>query len=72
MSTVEDKCVDMQWRNMRERLIFTGISESEPQYDMRGRIVPEDCEMVIKRFLRREMNVTKDIEFNRVHRLGRF
>ena len=72
MTTVEDKCVDMQWRNMRENLIFTGIRESELQYDMRGKIVPEDCETIIKRFLRNEMNVSNDIEFDRVHRLGKF
>ena len=72
VSTVEDKCVDIQWRNMRENLIFTGIQESEPQYDMRGKIMPEDCETIIKQFLSREMYVTKDIEFDRVHRLGKF
>ena len=72
VSTVEDKVVDVQWRNMRENLIFTGIPESERQYDGYGRIKPEDCKSVIKEFLRSEMFISRDIQFDRVHRLGKF
>ena len=39
---------------------------------MRGEIGPEDCETIIKRFLRNEMNVSNDSNFDRVHRLGKF
>lgn len=62
-----EKLVDIQWRSMRENLIFYGIPESE--VDQRA---PENCELIIKNFIRMEMNIDKDIQFDRVHRLGRY
>lgn len=52
---------------MRENLIFTGIPESEVR---RGE--QENCEAIIREFLKSEMNITPDIQFDRVHRLGRY
>ena len=65
--TNDEKMVDLQWRNMRENLIFSGIPESQL-----GRGEYEDCESLIKCFIREQMRVTKEIEFDRAHRIGRF
>ena len=61
-ATNDEKMVDLQWRNMRENLIFSGIPESQL-----GRSEYEDCESLIKCFIREQMRVTKEIEFDRVH-----
>ena len=62
-----DKLIDLQWRSMRENLIFSGISEPKLP---RGQ--PENVEMSLRNFLRLEMGITDDIPFDRVHRLGKF
>ena len=46
-ATNDEKMVDLQWRNMRENLIFSGIPESQL-----GRGEYEDCESLIKCFIR--------------------
>ena len=61
-----EKIIDVRWRSMRENLIFHGIPESESHQ------ATENCEMIIKNFIRMEMNISKDIPFDRVHRLGRY
>ena len=66
-SQTEEKLIDIQWRTMRENLIFSGIPESDVR---RGE--QEDCEELIKEFLRSEMRITMEIKFDRVHRLGRY
>ena len=48
------------------------IQESVRQYDGYGRIEPEDCESVIKEFLRSEMFIRRDIQFDCVHRFCKF
>lgn len=63
----EEKLTDLQWRGMRENLIFTGIKEPNLP---RGEY--EHTEATLKTFLRDEMNIEKDIAFDRVHRLGKF
>ena len=60
----EDKLIDIQWRSMRENLIFTGIDEPEG--------VTENVELTLKAFLRDGMKIERPIEFDRVHRLGRY
>lgn len=66
-SSVEEKVLDLQCRSMRENLLFTGIPESE-SIDAGDR---EDSESVLRDFLCNKMNITDDIKFDRVHRLGR-
>ena len=61
----DDKIVDVQWRSMRDNLVFTGINEPNLP---RGEI--ENCETVIKNFLRYDMRIQKEIHFDRVHHLG--
>ena len=63
----EKKLIDLQWRGMRENLIFTGIKETNVP---RGEY--ENTEATLKTVLRDEMNIEIDIAFDRVHRLGTF
>ena len=62
-----NRLVDIQWRSMRQNLIFTGINKL---YLHRGQ--NEDCESTLVHFLRTEMHISFDIRFHRVHRPGRF
>lgn len=63
----DDKLMDVQWRSMRENLIFSGIPETELR---RGE--HENCESLVKEFIRNQMRIEREIEFDRVHRLGRY
>ena len=58
----EEKITDVQWRSMRENLIFTGIEET------RGS--SENTESTLRGFLSSKMNINEPIPFDRVHRLG--
>ena len=61
----DDKIVEVQWRSMRDNLVFTGINESNmPKGET------ENCEIIIKTFLRNEMRIEREIHFDRVYRLG--
>ncbi|MEW8545700.1 MAG: hypothetical protein AB2693_19435, partial [Candidatus Thiodiazotropha sp.] len=66
-SKMEEKLIEVQWRGMRENLIFTGIAEKNLPY---GEF--ENVELTLKNFLRDEMNITQEIQFDRVHRVGKF
>ena len=61
---LEEKLIDLQWRSMRENLLFVGIEESF--------VEKENTEYVLREFLSTNMNITYDIPFDRVHRLGRY
>ena len=63
----EDKLIEVQWRSMRENLIFTGIDEP----NLHGG-ENENVELTLKGFLRDGMKIERPIEFDRVHRLGRY
>ena len=52
---------------MRENLVFSGIPESQL-----GRDEYEDCESLIRTVIREDMQIMRHIEFDRVHRLGRY
>lgn len=58
----EERITDVQWRSMRENLIFTGIEESKAS--------PENTESTLRGFLSSKMNINEPIPFDRVHRLG--
>lgn len=66
-SKMEEKLTEVQWRGMRENLIFTGIAELDLPY---GEY--ENVEQTLKDFLHSEMNITQNIQFDRVHRVGRY
>ena len=61
---MEEKLIDLQWRSMRENVIFTGIHDpGDPK---------EDTESTLRTFLTDEMNIHYEIPFDRVHRLGKY
>ena len=62
LALMDEKLLDVQWRIMRENLIFSGIPE----------LVLKDWESIINAFIRKEMKIRKDIDFDKVHRLGRY
>ena len=66
-SNADEKLIDIQWRSMRENLIFTGISEPWDRSK-----VNDYCESMVREFIRDELHIDKEISFDRVHRLGRY
>ncbi|KAK3082916.1 hypothetical protein FSP39_009009 [Pinctada imbricata] len=64
MENVKERQIELQARSMRENLIFHGIDESAE-----GEV--EDCEEKLKHFIQDKLQVTKTMEFHRVHRLGK-
>ena len=68
-SAVEGKIIDLQCRSMRENLLFTSIDEP----DLLGSDeLSEDSERVLRTFIRENMKILDEIEFNRVHQLGKW
>lgn len=63
---VEEKAIDLQCRSMRENLLFTGILEPDDLNEN-----SENPEAVLREFLATKMNITDEIQFDRVHRLGK-
>ncbi|WAR28630.1 hypothetical protein MAR_014334, partial [Mya arenaria] len=65
----DERSIDTQWRTMRENLIFSGIPEiNHATFKERG----EDCEQTIQNIIKNDMNVEREILFDRVHRLGKY
>lgn len=58
---LNEKHVDLQARSMRDNLIFTGFQELEE----------ENTEELLKDFIVKDLEIGKNIEFHRVHRMGR-
>ena len=52
--------LDLKCRSMQKNLLFCGIQEAHD----------ENCEEAVKNFITRNMEITSDIQFDRVHRLG--
>ena len=56
-----ERVLEMEWRSMRDNLLFHGIKEEEE----------EDAEVVVQNFIKDELQVNKEgIQFARVHRMG--
>ena len=66
-TSTEEKVIDLQWRGMRENLLFTGIDEPVLQ---RGEY--ENAEQTLRNFLRDEISIYEDIPLDRFQRIGRF
>ena len=62
----EEKLTDIQWRSMRENLIFTGNDEDETD------VSNENCEGKLKEFLSSKLNIHDEMPLDRVHRLGKY
>lgn len=61
MESLTRRHIDLQSRSMRDNLIFTGIDEVEE----------EDTEKQLTDFTVKELKIETDIEFHRVHRIGK-
>ncbi|KAJ8319526.1 hypothetical protein KUTeg_002921 [Tegillarca granosa] len=59
---LRDKILQLQSRTMRHNLVFSGITE-EPY--------PENSELLVKNFIKNNLDITEEIEFENVHRFGR-
>ena len=67
LSKAKNTISDLQCRSMRDNLIFTGIEEPEYNPDE-----SEDTEKSLCDFLRTEMKIFDQLQFHRVHRLGKY
>lgn len=54
--------IDLKARSMRDNLVFTGIQEDDR----------EDTEEVLQTFLHRNFKLGNDIQYERVHRVGKY
>lgn len=61
LKELKERHIDLQTRSMRDNLIFDGIQEQ----------TEEDTEEVLKTFIQKEMNISDDLPFHRVHRMGK-
>ena len=61
-SNLEAKLVDLEYRSMRDNLMFYGVAEQDG----------EDCEYVIKNMIQDNLDLprARNITFDRVHRVG--
>ena len=59
--SIETKLIDVQWRSMRENLIFTGVKEE----------TDENPEMTLRTFMSETMKINDEVPLDRVHRLGK-
>lgn len=60
-NALSERNLELQSRSMRDNLIFTGIAEEER----------EDTETILNGFIKNTLEITQDIGFHRVHRMGR-
>lgn len=63
LKDLKDTVLDLKCRSMKNNLIFTGLG---------GETNSEDTEKKLRDFLYYEVEIEKNIEFNNVHRFGRF
>ena len=62
-SSMTDKISELEFRSMRDNLIFYGIPENDPK--------TEDCHSILKTFIQDNLHIdANDITFDRAHRLG--
>ena len=64
----DDKLTEMQWRSMRENLIFTGIDEEEEESEVKN----ENCERKICDFIFKDLGINDQMTFDRVQRIGKY
>ncbi|XP_052693770.1 uncharacterized protein LOC128172039 [Crassostrea angulata] len=61
LKELKERHIDLQTRSMWDNLIFDGIQEE----------TEEHTEEVLKTFIQKEMNISDDLPFHRVHRMGK-
>ena len=60
-AALEDKTNDLEFRSLRENLLFHGIPEGQN----------EDCENLVKHFIAEKLDIMQEITIDRAHRLGK-
>ena len=60
-ATLEEKTNDLEFRSLRENLLFHGIPEGQN----------ENCETLVKQFVADKLNIGHEITIDRAHRLGK-
>ena len=60
---MEDKVTDLQWRSMKNNLIFHGLLGESRQ---------ENVQDKLRQFVREELGIERRVEFGNVHRFGRY
>lgn len=64
--SVTNRLSDLEFRSMKENLIFYGIPETRP-----GSMESENCELLVKNMINNYLSIETDaINFDRSHRLG--
>ena len=58
---LEARANDLEFRSMRENLLFHGMIENQH----------EDCEAIVKQFIKEKLDIDQDIIIDRAHRLGK-
>ena len=58
---LEEKTNDLEFRSLRENLLFHGIEE----------VHNEDCEHLMKQFIKDKLSIEQEIKIDRAHRLGK-
>jgi hypothetical protein len=68
---VKESHIELQWRTMRDNLIFTGIAEDECRNPNGSGVTTED---LVNDFISDKLKIDPNtlIGFHRVHRMGRF
>jgi uncharacterized coiled-coil protein SlyX len=61
LSQLKESHLDLQTRSIRDNLVFEGIPER----------LGENTEEVIKNFIQTELDISDEIDFHRVHRMGK-
>lgn len=59
---IRNSVIDLKARSMRDNLVFTGIQEDDR----------EDTEEVLQAFLKRKFKLDYEVQFERVHRVGKY
>ena len=60
-ATLEEKTNDLEFRSLRENLLFHGIPEGQN----------ENCETLVKQFVADKLDIGQEITIDRAHRLGK-
>ena len=60
----DERLTELQWRSMRDNLLFTGIAED-------AETASEDVKGKLRDFVRTELGITESITFDRAHRIGK-
>ena len=68
LEQAENKLDDLEGRSKRNNLIFSGLKKRAGAADHESW---DDCENLVKDLIRDQLKIRDDIQFDRVHRLGK-